>query len=185
MIRAAAFLGAATVLVACSSQVNKVVVRPEAFPVHARAAMPRLSCAYQLKALDDARAAGNHAGGLGRHQLVLEDAPTFVERYLTQAGITRPHEPATGSAREVSLQIKQLYLTQNQTTKIPVAVYSVWIEGEEAFLIRSQAASMNWNGSQDEAHRALAQALDDASQRLVTALNARCGAPAARSPDRT
>jgi uncharacterized lipoprotein YajG len=173
LIRAAAWLAAIALLAGCSTQVNKVVVRPDALPVQPQGKAPRLACGFHLASVEDARSPGSQAGGLGRHQLVLEDAPALVTHQLHRAGMLAG-APTAADAHTVALQIKQLYLTQNLTTKIPMAVYSVQVDGGDPFLVRSQAASMNWNGTQEEAYDALAKALDDASQRLVTALNTRC-----------
>jgi hypothetical protein len=68
----------------------------------------------------------------------------------------------------------QLYLAQNLTTKVPVAVYEVAINDGAAFVVRSQKASLNWNGTEDEAYAAYARVLADVNQQLVNQLNARC-----------
>lgn len=68
----------------------------------------------------------------------------------------------------------QTYLAQNLGTRIPVAVYEVTIDSGAPFVLRSQKASMNWNGSQDEAYSAYARSLADINRQLVGTLNLRC-----------
>ncbi|RDZ27263.1 hypothetical protein [Lysobacter silvisoli] len=174
-------VAAALALSACARPVNQVMVRSErlaaAAPVAARK-LPRLSCAYRLTEVADLRADRNHAGGLGRHQLMLDDAPTLVREQLRKTGMAVADDPAADAAtRQVSVQIKQLYLTQNQVTKIPVAVYSVQVDDQAPFVIRAQSATMNWNGSEDEAFEALSAALTDANAQLVATLNKGCAQP--------
>ena len=57
-----------------------------------------------------------------------------------------------------------------------MAVYSVQVGDAAPFVIRAQAATMNWNGTEKEAYQALADVLGDASAQLVDTLNKDCGA---------
>lgn len=163
---------------ACNTQVNRIKVDPQRLhtPASRQAPaalrLPALACAYRLKDVVDARPAGDHSGGLGRHQLTIEDVPALVRSQLLQAGL-RPAE-ADGGA-EVRIEIKQLYLTQNQVSKIPVAVYRARVGDQAPFVLRAQQANMNWNSSENEAYDALARALQDVNVRLLIALNERCG----------
>lgn len=170
-------VAAALSCAACNTKVNQIKVDPQRLhtPASRQAPaalrLPALACAYRLKDVVDARPAGDHSGGLGRHQLMIGDAPALVRSQLLKAGL-QPAEASSGA--EVSIEIKQLYLTQNQVSKIPVAVYRARIGDQAPFVLRAQQTNMNWNSSQNEAHDALARALQDVNVRLLTALNERC-----------
>jgi hypothetical protein len=77
----------------------------------------------------------------------------------------------------VDVGILQFYLSQNTITKIPVAVYEVRVDGGATFTVRSQRASMNWNGTENEAYEAYSAALADATAQVVARLNAGCPQP--------
>lgn len=163
----------AVALCGCSMHVNKVAMNPARLePVrHAQSAKPiKLACAYRLQEVVDARPAGDRAGGLGKHMFVFDDAVSVVRGQLATAGLAT----AGGDGKPVTVRIVQLYLAQSHVTKIPVAVYNVAIEGEPAFLVRSQQATMNWNGTENEAYAAYSRVLADANQQLVMRLNAGC-----------
>jgi hypothetical protein len=180
MSRAATALAVAAALAmgGCATKVHKVVVREDRISAAPPAGkkMPGLACAFQLAEVIDARPAGNRAGGLGAHQFLLDDAPGLLRAQLLKLGMTAADAPADAGARRVVVQIKQLYLSQNTITKVPVAVYSVQVDGGAPFVIRAQAASMNWNSTEDEAYRSLSYAMGDANSQLVTALNKDCKA---------
>lgn len=53
-------------------------------------------------------------------------------------------------------------------------MYEVAEDGRPPFLLRSQKASMNWNGSQNEAYAAYALALADVNKQLIERLNTDC-----------
>ncbi|WP_144436263.1 hypothetical protein [Lysobacter antibioticus] len=163
-----AAIAVATLSPACSRQVKRVYIDPQRLRTEP---MPALTCGYRLTEVVDGRPAGERIGGLGRHQLMLEDAPTLVKGQLLKAGLSAD---APAGAAAVKLEIKRLYLIQSQTSKVPVAVYQVSLEGAAPFLIRASKASVNWNGSEDEAYTALGAALQDANQQLLVALNGRC-----------
>lgn len=129
-----------------------------------------LRCGYRLEGVVDRRHDGDAAGGIGRSAFAIEDAETLVQGRLGRLGFT-----ADPTAPRVHVEIRQLYLAQNLTTKIPVAVYRVAVGHDAPRIMRSRAASMTWNGSREEGLRALARALDDADAQLVASLNARCG----------
>ncbi|KAB8191374.1 hypothetical protein FKV24_007920 [Lysobacter maris] len=158
-------------LVACSMKVVRVDMDPARLAVSSSPEETAgLACDYRLGEVVDARPAGARSGGLGPHAFSFVDAADTVRSQLVQAGLS---ETETASP-PVSVRIAQLYLAQNLGTKVPVAVYQVSVADEPAFVVRSQAMSMNWNGSQDEAYRAYAQVLADVNQRLLQQLNARC-----------
>ena len=162
-------------LAGCSSKVVRVEMdsaRLAAPAPQARRAV-RLACPYRLLDVVDARPGEGESGGLGRHAFRFSDAAATVRGQLIAAGLADASVDG-GDAPAVSVRIVQLYLAQNQITKIPVAVYQVGVAGAPQFVIRSQKATMNWNGSQDEAYAAYARVLGDVNQQLVQALNARC-----------
>lgn len=165
-----AALAATLALGGCNTTVNRVKVDTSRLDV--TGSMPALRCAYRLIEVADARPGGG-TGGLGRHQLLLEDAPSMLRGQLLKAGL-KPADEA--GLRGVSVQLKQLYLTQSQTSKVPVAVYSASIDGHAPILIRASKSSVNWNGTENEAYSALAAVLLDANMQLFSALNARCPA---------
>lgn len=159
---------AALTLAGCSAKIVRVDMdatrlAPVANSVH-------LACSYRLGALADARPAGSQAGGLSGNAFAFADAATVVRQQLLAAGLQDTGDPAP----VVAVRIMQLYLAQNLTTKVPVAVYEVAVDGRPPFLLRSQKASMNWNGSQNEAYAAYAQVLADVNQQLIQRLNSDC-----------
>lgn len=171
--RAAATL-AIGLLCGCSTKVVRVDMDS------ARLAMPAaeqgrkpLACAYWLKEVVDAREGRGESGGLGANAFNFKDADRVVREQLLGAGLGAE---ATDQAPGIGVRIVQLYLSQNLTTKIPVAVYQVKVGDEPAFVIRSQKASMNWNGSEDEAYAAYSRALVGVNQQLILRLNSLCRA---------
>lgn len=162
-------------LCGCSQHVNKVAMDPARL-VASRPVGPgkllKLACAYRLQEVVDARSSGDRAGGLGNHMFVFEDAVHVVGAQLAAAGLATNGD----DGKPVRVRIVQLYLAQSHVTKIPVAVYEVTVAGQPAFLVRSQQATMNWNGTQNEAYAAYARVLADANQQLLRRLNAGCEA---------
>ncbi|GAB3359605.1 hypothetical protein [Lysobacter tyrosinilyticus] len=172
--RAAALL-APLLLAACHGKVVRVdmdAARLAAPPTSARNAV-RLACPYQLQEVTDARTGGGESGGLGWHAFKFSDAAQAIRSQLLASGLSDAGND-TGDAPAVNVRIAQLYLAQNLTTKIPVAVYKVDVGGAPEFVVRSQSASMNWNGTQNEAYAAFARVLADVNQQLVHELNDRC-----------
>lgn len=162
-------------LCGCSTHVNKVAMDPARLSSRASpgklAKQVKLACAYRLQEVADARASGDRAGGLGKHMFVFATAADVVREQLAAAGFA-----IAGDGKPVTVRIVQLYLAQSHSTKIPVAVYDVTVAGQAAFLVRSQQASMNWNGSENEAYAAYSRVLADANQQLIRRLNAGCEA---------
>jgi hypothetical protein len=154
----------------CSVKVHKVAVDaprlvPATVPVH-------LACARHLQSVVDARDSTDRAGGLGAHLFLFDDVPGVVRKQFALAGLD-----AQGSGPAVDVRILQFYLAQNTITKIPVAVYEVSVDGGAPFTVRSQKASMNWNGTENEAYGAYAAVLSDATAQVVARLNAGCAQP--------
>ncbi len=106
------------------------------------------------------------------HMMQLADPKQLIRSEFTRAGML---SPVATDGRAVIINVKQVYLSQNLTTKIPVVVYEVRVEDAEPFIVRGQPASMNWNGSENEAYGALAKAFHVANTLVVSGLNGRCG----------
>jgi len=174
-MRRLACLTVALVLGGCSMKVVRVDVDPARLPpppAASKTAM-RLACPYRLAEVIDARP-GGESGGLGVHAFRFGDVAGIVRAQLKVAGLSEASDPSAATGSKVDLRIMQLYLAQNLTTKVPVAVYEVAINDGAAFVVRSQKASLNWNGTEDEAYAAYARVLADVNQQLVNQLNARC-----------
>ena len=118
--------------------------------------------------LEDARSSRVNAGGLGIHAF---DFPDVIQVLRTQLGAAGLSE-AGGAA--VDIRVLHLYLSQSGPTKVPVAVYQVRIDQAPARLVRSQPASSNWLGSENEAYRAYRAAMDGAMSRVLDYLDAHC-----------
>ncbi|MEO8161030.1 MAG: hypothetical protein ABI588_06395 [Arenimonas sp.] len=129
-------------------------------------------CQFRLKDVIDARAQGGEAGGLGWNQLRVADGPALLRGELLKAGLL----PAGAQGRDVVVNLKQMYMTQNRTTKVPVVVYQVQADGLAPFLVRAQPTRMNWNSSDDEALSGLSRALHEANSQLMSVLQKSCGA---------
>jgi len=173
--RNAAVLGTALLLVSCNGKVVRVDMDSARLaPATTTRNAARLTCPHRLKDVVDARPGDGEAGGLGWHAFKFSNAAQTIRDQLLGAGLT---DDAGGAdaAPAVNIRVVQLYLAQNQITKIPVAVYQVSIDGAPEFVIRSQKATMNWNGTEDEAYAAYARVLADVNQQLLRELNARCG----------
>lgn len=162
-------------LAACHGKVVRVdmdATRLATPPLPAKHTL-RLACPYRLQDVTDARTGDGESGGLGWHAFKFSDAAQTIRSQLLAAGLSDAANDA-GPAPTVDVRIVQLYLAQNLTTKIPVAVYKVGVGDAPEFVVRSQTASMNWNGSQDEAYAAYARVLVDVNHQLLRELNNRC-----------
>jgi len=165
--RVTALACAAACVAGCSVKVHEVAA--DAPRLMATSSNVRLACSYRLHDIVDARASTGRAGGLGAHLFLFDDVPGVVRRQFALAGLD-----AQGSGPAVDIRILQFYLAQNTMTKVPVAVYEVSVDGAAPFIVRSQKASMNWNGTENEAYGAYALALSDATAQVVSRLNAGC-----------
>ena len=167
--------GIAGLLGACSSApLERTTLR--AGELESRGARPVLACGYRLQAVEDLRATGEAAGSLGARAYSFEDAAGLVRRRLQASGFAGdPSLPA------LSVEIRQLYIAGNLSSKVPVAVYRFRVDGDAPTVLRSRATSMNWNATEGESQRAIGRALDDVDAQLLQALNARCGRRAASS----
>jgi hypothetical protein len=127
-------------------------------------------CRFRLAGVTDGRAESD-AGGLGLNQIKIGQAPELVRDALLKSGLL-PGDATAG--RDVQVSLRQLYLSQNRITKIPVVVYSVKAEGIPDFLVRAQPANMNWNGSENEALAAMSRAIHAANAQLMERLDQAC-----------
>lgn len=130
----------------------------------------RLECPRPLVEVVDARPEHEGSGGLGERWFRFEDAAAVVRRSLLEAGFTDAGATTDG----VRVRIMRLYMAQHHVTKIPVAVYEVTPGTAAPFLIRSQPANMNWNGTENEAYAGYSRAIEGANQQLIERLNADC-----------
>lgn len=160
-----------TLLGACAFNVHKVQV--DTARLETGKPVGTLRCAYGLTGVVDARPAGERAGGLGEHMLLLDDPSELVAERLRKAGMADASVP---QAADVHITIKRFYLTQNAMSKVPVVVLQARIGEQEPFLVRAQPVTMNWNGTENEAYAAMARALQGAVTQLVSDLNGRCPA---------
>lgn len=160
LVLSAAFAG-------CTPVVHHVTMDPGRLVARA---LPQVACAYRLQEVTDARADGDRVGGLGNHMFVFRDPVRIVREQFIASGVSAEGEAGT----PITVRILQLYLAQNTITKVPVVVYDVAPAGSKPFLVRSQKASMNWNGTQNEAYGAYAAALSDATSQVVARLNQQC-----------
>lgn len=154
-------------LAGCTTTVHHV--RMDTARLSASLAQDRkVACAYRIGRLEDARSSRVTAGGLGIHAF---DFPDVIQVLRTQLGAAGLSE-AGGAA--VDIRVLHLYLSQSGPTKVPVAVYQVRIDQAPAWLVRSQPASSNWLGSENEAYRAYRAAMDGAMSRVLDYLDAHC-----------
>jgi hypothetical protein len=165
-----ALAACATFVVAgCQVKVHRVAADSTRL-VQAGVEQVPLACPHRLGNVVDARdSAADRAGGLSAHMFVFEDVPGVVRQQFARAGLV-----GDGEGPAVDVRILQFYLSQNTITKVPVAVYEVRVGGGEPMLLRSQKASMNWNGTENEAYAAYARALGDATAQTIARLNAGC-----------
>jgi hypothetical protein len=163
-------MGLALLLSGCTAApVKKITV--DADSLVGKQIITNLACSYHLIEVTDARAAGDRAGGLGLNMLLLQDPVGMVKDQLLKAGM-KPESSMEG--RGVSIRIMHMYVTQTLVTKIPVVVYEVKLENSAPWLVRAQPATMNWNGSGNEAHAGFSKALQLANNQMVDSLNAKC-----------
>jgi len=157
---------AAAMLGGCTMKVNRVQM--DATRLVGKVER-KVACAYRQGEVVDARPSTGRAGGLGEHLFLVDDAAAIVRGRMTAVGIA-----PQGEGDAVDVKVMHMYMTQNLGTKIPVVVLSAAVGQQPAFTLRSQKASMNWNGTEDEAYAGYARALDDAMAQLVTRLDAGC-----------
>lgn len=160
-----ALLGAASV--ACSVKIKRETMDPGRLEGPPTA---RLACPHHLGDVVDARPDGGNVGGLSAHLFTFEDAAGVVRRQLLSSGFSE----SADAGSSVGVRIVRFYMEGSHYTKIPVVVYEVRVDAQPAFIVRSQKASMNWNGTRNEAYEAYGEAIRDANRQLIGRLNASC-----------
>ena len=163
--------GAGLLLGACAVNVNKVQV--DTARLDTGKSIGTLQCRYGLLGVVDARPSGDRAGGLGENMLLLDDPSELISSRLQSAGMIKG---SVADAPGVLIEIKRFYLTVNTMAKVPVVVVQARIDQQEPFLVRAQPVSANWNGTENEAYSAMADALQGAGIELINVLNGKCGA---------
>lgn len=163
---------AVSLLAGCATHTQQVDTRAVRHVAHAP--VP-LTCAHRLLQVVDARAMGSASGALGNRSYAFPDASGFVRDSLAQSGFAAD---ASSTAPGIEVRISQLYLTQNDVSIVPVAVYKVRIGDEPERLVRAQTASISFSASEQTAYDAYALAIGNANRQVVEMLNARC----ARNP---
>lgn len=156
-------------LSACTVKIHKVQV--DTTRLESGKPVGTLQCAYGLAGVLDARPAGDRAGGLGEHMLLMDNPSALIAERLQKVGMAANSLP---DSIDVHIVIKRFYLSQNLITKVPVVVLQAGIGNEPPFLVRAQPVTTNWNGTENEAYTALANALQGAVTQLVSDLNSRC-----------
>lgn len=165
-----AMVGICSLLAACAINVNKVQV--DTARLDTGKSIGTLQCRYGLVGVVDARPSGDRAGGLGENMLLLNDPSELISSRLQSAGMVKGTTP---DAPDVLIEIKRFYLTVNTMAKVPVVVLQARIGQQQPFLVRAQPVSANWNGTENEAYSAMANALQGAATQLVVELNGKCG----------
>lgn len=156
-------------LCGCAGKVHRVALDPARLVGQPQA---KLMCPYRVGEVVDARPSQGRAGGLSEHLFLVEDAAALMRDRLVAAGLSGD---AGAGGTQVDARLLHLYMAQNLSTKVPVVVLQVKAGQDAPLVLRSQKASMNWNGSEDEAYKGFSQIFDDLMAQLVGKLNARCG----------
>ena len=159
----------AAIISSCSYPINKVDVSTDTLITSK--SIGTLNCSYRLLAINDTRPEGTKAGGLGLNKLSFPEPQEYINVQLLKAGML----PANATdGRPVTVDIKHVYLNQNNGSKIPTVVYEIQLDELDKFIIRGQIASVNWNGSENEAYNAFAAAFQSANAQLIARLNKSC-----------
>lgn len=147
----------------CATRLDRV-------PIHdlSSATAQRLNCPLRLAQVVDARPT-QEAGLLGHYAFHFADVTTSIGDALQVLGWS-----SAADATPVTVSIQKLYIGGQNATRMGVAAFTVLPAGQPAFVVRGQAAAMNWTGSQASATRILTEAVDEARAELVAELNNTC-----------
>ena len=154
---------------ACTTTINHVDVSND--KIKNQKTILSLTCQYRLLAVNDKRQSGDNAGLLGLNEFSFANPEEVVSAQLVAAGM---HTANDSSGSDVVIDIKHIYMSMNQSSKIPTVVYSVHVNDSKEFIIRGQAVSMIWNGNEKEAYNSFSAAFQSANSQLVTKLNQQC-----------
>lgn len=152
-------------LCGCAGKVHRVALDPARLVGQPQA---KLMCPYRVGEVVDARPSQGRAGGLSEHLFLVEDAAALMRDKLVAGGLSGD------AGTQVDARLLHLYMAQNLGTKVPVVVLEVKVGQDAPLVLRAQKASMNWNGSEDEAYKGFSQIFDDLMAQLVKKLNGRC-----------
>jgi hypothetical protein len=168
MKRAIRTVAVGLLLGGCSMQVTQVSL--DSSSVVGSQSVSINPCGFRLAEVIDGRVDGGEAGGLSMNQLKVEDGPALLRVELLKAGL----RPPDADGRDVRIELKQMYMTRNRLTKVPVVVYAVQADGMAPFLVRAQPARMNWNGTDHELLAGLSLAVHEANAKLMASLDGAC-----------
>lgn len=131
--------------------------------------VPRLQCAYRLADVVDLRGT-EEAGVLVDRRFLLADAADVLKGQLASAGWSRD-----AAAPAVTVEIHHLYLTNRNTTRVPIAAYRLRVGNRAPIIIRAQPARLNFWGITDESgYESLAEAMQQANTQMIAQLNQTC-----------
>ena len=154
---------------ACTTTISHVDVNKDSIKI--QKLNESLACDYRLLAVNDKRQSGDNAGLLGSNEFSFSNPQDVVIAQLVAAGMHTAHD-SKGS--DIVIDIKHIYMSMNQSSKIPTVVYAVRVQGNKEFIIRGQAVTMIWNGNEKEAYSSFGAAFQSANSQLVTKLNQQC-----------
>lgn len=153
---------------ACVTQIERTPL--QARRLVAEAPRQSLRCAVALTGVEDARPDGESAGVFNGRALQFEGAPALLREELVRAGASG----ADAAGLSLTVQLKRLYMAQQHGVNTPVVVLQAQIGDTPPFLIRPQAPSVNWWGSEAELYADLGAAVTLANAQLVARVNQQC-----------
>ncbi|MGH8463872.1 MAG: hypothetical protein ACRER5_06980 [Pseudomonas sp.] len=163
MLRLLAAVSMVALLSGCATRLDRAEIRTVSSPT-----TQRLACPLRLETVVDARPT-QEAGILGHYAFRFANVTASITEALQVLGWSTAPE-----ALPVTVSIQKLYLGAQNDTRMGVAAFSVQAEGKPAFVVRGQAAAMNWSASQASANGILTEAVGNARSELAGALNSTC-----------
>lgn len=162
-LRVPAALAVVALLGGCATRLDRADIRHVS-----TATTQRLACPFRLAQVVDARSS-KEAGMLGGNAFSFSDITTSIREALQVLGWSTAVD-----APGVTVTIQKLYLGGQNASRMGVAAFSVQTDGQPAFVVRGQAAEMNWIGSEASAQGVLSEAVDEARSQLASTLNRSC-----------
>jgi len=153
----------------CVTQIERTPLQAQRLA--ADAPRIRLACAVTLVEVEDARPGGESAGLYNGRALQFERAPDLIREHLVAAGAATGAE--AGGLR-LTVHLKRLYMAQQHAVNTPVVVLQAQLGDTPSFIVRPQAPSVNWWGSEAELYEDLGAAVTRANAQLVERVNQRC-----------
>lgn len=153
----------------CVTQIERTPLQAQRLAADA----PRLTlrCAVTLVDVIDARPGGESAGVFAGRALHFEDAPDLIRRQLQAAGAATATD---AGGLPLTVHLKRLYMAQQHAVNTPIVVLQAQLGDTPPFLVRPQAPSVNWWGSEAELYGDLGAAVTRANRQLVDGVNQRC-----------